>query len=416
MPLALTQAEANAKAYALACKRAEQHKLCYGTDSALPTACVGVAYSVSLVVAGGQKPLTYAITGGTLPAGLTLNGLTGTISGTATGPVSTTVTIKATDQIGSTMTKTFTVKAIELVSPATLPGATVGAAYSYQMLVAGTSVGLVWNVTSGALPTGLTMTNVGLISGTPTVAGTATFTVSLQDSSGAFCEKEFTLVAAAGTPTALSYWTFDTYAGVNVVDSTGNGHSLTGGGPGFTLAVPGIVANGIEILGNFDILAINVGVSNPAVDGFTFCGWCKTVQLDDPGGGVVIEYLAHQFVLTWDSGGGGLLSEYTVGVPEAPYDSMAYPQDGQWHFVRFWLDPVTTRLNLQIDMGAVLSTVPLTVTADVGPSTVRLSGTAVILGTNRAFDEVGVWKRVLSNAEATALYNAGAGRTWPNVP
>ncbi len=51
------------------------------------TAAVGVAYSSSLLQTGGVPPLTWVITSGVLPTGLTLNSSTGLISGTPTDSV-----------------------------------------------------------------------------------------------------------------------------------------------------------------------------------------------------------------------------------------------------------------------------------------------------------------------------------------
>jgi hypothetical protein len=52
-----------------------------------------------------------------------------------------------------------------------------------DLTLAGTPQGiLVYSVTSGALPTGLTLnTSTGIISGTPTVAGSYAFTIQVED-------------------------------------------------------------------------------------------------------------------------------------------------------------------------------------------------------------------------------------------
>ena len=56
---------------------------------------------------------------------------------------------------------------------------TVGTAFNYNLSLTGTAP---FNVTaSGALPPGLSMTSSGVISGTPTVAGTTTLNFSVQD-------------------------------------------------------------------------------------------------------------------------------------------------------------------------------------------------------------------------------------------
>jgi Putative Ig domain len=54
------------------------------TTSSLPLAQVGVAYSATLAASGGTTPYTWTLSGGVLPAGLSLNASTGVISGTPT--------------------------------------------------------------------------------------------------------------------------------------------------------------------------------------------------------------------------------------------------------------------------------------------------------------------------------------------
>ena len=65
----------------------------------LPPAQQGVPYSFTLTASGGNPPYTFAITSGALPAGLSLNGATGVISGTPTGtmPSLLVVTFSVTD-------------------------------------------------------------------------------------------------------------------------------------------------------------------------------------------------------------------------------------------------------------------------------------------------------------------------------
>ena len=63
--------------------------------SSLPPGTAGTAYSTTLSPAGGTLPYIWAVTSGSLPAGLTLNSSTGVISGTPTAPTSSTVTDQA---------------------------------------------------------------------------------------------------------------------------------------------------------------------------------------------------------------------------------------------------------------------------------------------------------------------------------
>jgi hypothetical protein len=67
------------------------------TTSTLPAANIGVSYTATLAVTGGQSPYTFAITTGSLPAGLTLNSATGTISGTPNAAGTFTFTVTVTD-------------------------------------------------------------------------------------------------------------------------------------------------------------------------------------------------------------------------------------------------------------------------------------------------------------------------------
>lgn len=64
-----------------------------------------------------------------------------------------------------------------------LPGGTVGTDYS-QTLAADGSAPIAWSITNGALPEGLTLSNDGEISGTPTAAGTYTFEIGAQNGYG----------------------------------------------------------------------------------------------------------------------------------------------------------------------------------------------------------------------------------------
>lgn len=66
------------------------------TTTSLPAANIGVSYSSTIVATGGVSPYTFAVTTGSLPAGLTLSS-TGTLSGTPTAAGTFTFTITVTD-------------------------------------------------------------------------------------------------------------------------------------------------------------------------------------------------------------------------------------------------------------------------------------------------------------------------------
>ena len=77
------------------------------TTSPLPPGTVGTPYITTLHATGGVSPWTWAITSGSLPAGLRLS-TGGTITGTPATPGTRTFTVRVTDQDGNTATKSLT--------------------------------------------------------------------------------------------------------------------------------------------------------------------------------------------------------------------------------------------------------------------------------------------------------------------
>ncbi|WP_260735086.1 beta strand repeat-containing protein [Tunturiibacter lichenicola] len=155
------------------------------TLSSLPGGTVGVPYLATIGVAGGTSPYSCNITAGTLPAGLTVSGCV--VSGTPTVAETENMTVKATDSGSPAQTVTGPVSIT--IAPAgltltlsTLPNATVGVPYTGLIGVAGGTSPYSCAITAGTLPAGLTVSGC-VVSGTPTVAGTANLTVKATDSS-----------------------------------------------------------------------------------------------------------------------------------------------------------------------------------------------------------------------------------------
>ena len=67
------------------------------TTNSLPAANIGVSYTTTITATGGVSPYTFAVTTGSLPAGLTLNSTTGALSGTPAAAGSFTFTVTITD-------------------------------------------------------------------------------------------------------------------------------------------------------------------------------------------------------------------------------------------------------------------------------------------------------------------------------
>jgi hypothetical protein len=64
-----------------------------------------------------------------------------------------------------------------------LPVASVSVPYSFQLQAAGGTGPQTWSITQGSLPTGIVLTPLGLLSGTPTEKGQFIFTIQVVDSS-----------------------------------------------------------------------------------------------------------------------------------------------------------------------------------------------------------------------------------------
>jgi cyclophilin family peptidyl-prolyl cis-trans isomerase len=136
------------------------------------TGLLGTAYSFTSAASGFPAP-TFSVPANALPTGLTLNPTTGEISGTpsATGVFSGTLT--ASNGIGSNATQAFTITIHQVPvftnGPPPSP-AVVGTAYHFAYTASGFPVPTFSS--TGTLPPGLSLSSAGVISGTPTTAGT----------------------------------------------------------------------------------------------------------------------------------------------------------------------------------------------------------------------------------------------------
>jgi len=159
------------------------------TTTSLAGGTVGTAYSQTVSATGGLAPLAFSISVGSLPAGLTINSATGTISGIPTTAGTATFTVKVADSTiptAQTATKqlSITISPVFAVTTSTLPNGTVSTAYSQQLQSAAGTAPVTWSLQTGsALPAGLSISSAGLISGIPTAVGTSNFTVKAVDSS-----------------------------------------------------------------------------------------------------------------------------------------------------------------------------------------------------------------------------------------
>ncbi|HXG54009.1 MAG TPA: putative Ig domain-containing protein, partial [Vicinamibacterales bacterium] len=183
------------------------------TPAVLPGGMVAVAFSQTIVATGGVAPNSFAVTSGTLPAGLTLTAA-GVLAGTPTAAGTFTFTVRGTDANGCFASLVFTVVIaaapvpppvcpVITILPASLPNGTVGVAFSQTLTGSGGPGPFTFGVTAGTLPAGLTLTPAGVLAGTPTAAGTSTATIRGTAANGCFAELSLasTIVLPVPVPT-----------------------------------------------------------------------------------------------------------------------------------------------------------------------------------------------------------------------
>jgi len=168
----------------------------------LPDGFAHQVYDVSLTAFGGDPPYTWSLTHGTMPPGLTL-GSDGRITGIPTSVGTYVFNVKVEDS-GSpfqedTQRYTITIYAgatpdpLAILTPSPLPNAIQGTWYGVNIEATGGKWPRTWSLAGGSLPDGLSLDAGGLVSGTPTVTGSFSFTARVTDADGEFEKKTYGL-------------------------------------------------------------------------------------------------------------------------------------------------------------------------------------------------------------------------------
>jgi Putative Ig domain len=189
-----------------------------------PVGMIGTPYQHKLTGEGGNgPPYSFILRTGALPAGTSLNGDSGLISGTPTASGTAHFGVELQDKsepVGdwcvtrhSCAYQEFTIQVvsgISITNQAVAPG-TVGQAYSQQLTAtnitslnppAGPPANATWSLNSGSLPAGVTLGANGLLSGTPTAAGSFQFVVRAALDAARVDTETLTLVVR--TPVAIA--------------------------------------------------------------------------------------------------------------------------------------------------------------------------------------------------------------------
>ncbi|MGH9760137.1 MAG: putative Ig domain-containing protein, partial [Blastocatellia bacterium] len=171
------------------------------SPSTLASGTAGTPYSVTFSGASGSPQWT--ATG--LPTGLSMGLTTGILSGTPTQSGTFTVSVDAKDasigcEIKTNYTLVIACQTITVTVP-TIAAGTAGVAYTPVTFTQSGGIGTSTFSETGTLPTGMSLSTSGVLSGTPTKTGTFNFSVIATDSNG--CTGSNTATITINCPTIV---------------------------------------------------------------------------------------------------------------------------------------------------------------------------------------------------------------------
>jgi putative Ig domain-containing protein len=176
--------------------------------ASLPDGLIGDDYSYTLRALGGTSPYRWEITVGRLPDGLQLTE-GGVISGRPTTAGEVSFTITATDQSSQTVSKELSIdvlpaSVLTILNAGTLTVGAVGVPYRIELHAISGTPPYSWSKKKkkkfGTFPDGISLSDDGVLSGTPTAEGVSNFTVRVTDSAGRDAAKPFSIEVGPPPP------------------------------------------------------------------------------------------------------------------------------------------------------------------------------------------------------------------------
>jgi large repetitive protein len=156
---------------------------------------VGKKFAAALRTSGGTTPVSFAVSQGSLPAGVSLDRSSGQLTGTPTATGNSAFAITAVDATGRSVSRVFTLSVVTAPQFAakSLAPLVVGKAYSQAIAVSAGTPPYRFSVSAGALPPGLKLDPAtGAIRGAPSQAGAFNFTVKVVDAANVWASRVYT--------------------------------------------------------------------------------------------------------------------------------------------------------------------------------------------------------------------------------
>jgi hypothetical protein len=178
------------------------------TTTALPNGAPGVGYRAFLSATGGTGGLTWSVSSGGLPNGLSLSS-GGTVSGTPTTPGTFSFTVRARSGDGQSDTQALSIRINPdlVITTTSLPYALLDVDYSRTLSATGGAGGYEWSISSGYLPRGMFLSSTGTIFGPPPATGTWTFTVLVRSGDNQTDTQTLSLTISPNEAPTLSNFT-----------------------------------------------------------------------------------------------------------------------------------------------------------------------------------------------------------------
>jgi len=294
----------------------------------------------------------------------------------------------------------------------TLPDAMRNVGYTQQVVAVMNNGPIVYSVIAGALPTGLSFSTGGSISGIPTVFGESTFTVQASNTAGVTIQRAFNLRVRNFPPEGLiSWWRAEN----NALDSISTNHGVLTNGATFAAGTVGqtFVLDGVN-----DHVHI---ADSPSLrpSSVTLEAWAMfnsqngpvfTKPLGPATGDSFALFLLngtlHGFVHDANAAGVFVMSPSTLSL-------------GQWHHVAFTFDDSTKEQALYVN--------GVRVATSQSNRSIGYDNKPVLLGQdinngnfdfplNGRIDEASIYNRALSSNEIAAIYVAGAAGKPTQAP